>query len=102
MSLAGRSTRGVRSAMASACDARSGGRGNHSQARDSSELVGVAGREAQSMRERRGCDPKIIGADWVAARGEPRPHIGVHARDGLCDRDCLQLGEQVLDERAAA
>src|SRR5271166_1644541 len=89
-------------AMACMRSPRPGGRGDHSQPRDSFELGGVAARDAQSMRERSCRDPKIVRADQLAANGEPCPDIRVRARDRLCDRDCLQLGEQVLDERASA
>jgi hypothetical protein len=42
-----------------------------------------------------------MSADHLAAHSQPCPDIGMNTRDGLRDWDCLQLGEQVLHERAA-
>lgn len=51
------------------------------------------------MRERSRGDPKIVSADEIAGVGHLRPEAGVRAGDRLTDRDGVQTGQQMLDER---
>lgn len=46
-----------------------------------------------------GCDPKVVGADDLAAVGEISPEVSVNTGDSIGNRDRLKLSEEMFHER---
>src|SRR4051812_17655915 len=65
------------------------------------ELARVTCRQRQPVADSCRGDPEVVRTDHLAAPGELCPDIGMHTGDRLGDRDRLQAGEQMLDERTA-
>ncbi len=51
------------------------------------------------MGERGGGNPKVVCADRFTSLGETGPDVCMHPGNGLRDRNCLELREQIFNER---
>src|SRR5256886_8496865 len=54
------------------------------------------------MRKSRRGDPEVVTSDYFAPRRESGPDLRVHTRDGLRDRNGLELRKQMLNVSAAS
>jgi hypothetical protein len=69
-----------------------------SQSRHTPKIAHVAGRDTEAVCERRGCNPEVVAPDHGPPPGKSRPNIGMDSSDHVCDRNRLELSQEVFNE----
>src|SRR5439155_1885407 len=74
----------------------------HGQPAHALELLPIPRRDGEAVGERRRRDPEVVCADRLAAPVEVGPDLSVDSSDRFGDRERLEAGKHVLDERPAS